>query len=314
MTQRGAATRIPVRAPFGRSGCAGIPRALALASSLLLSFSACHLIYPFDTPVGSNTGDAASFFDSFLHPLDGSTDAVNGPKRVAGAMVLYLFDEEKGGTVRDQSGVGQPLDLVIERTDSVTWSPGKLLVHTGTRLACGAEPTKILDHCKSSNAFTVEAWIAPASEYQGGPARIVGLSFNEGSHNFVLGHGQCETDFSDTGLCVRRRTSLVTHPAGIPGFSTPVGVITAQVTHVVYSRAMSGDEAFHINGDLASSQNQQGDLSIWDSYHRLILANEHGIDRKWLGTYHLVAIYDRALSPAEITQNFNAGPDPELPP
>ncbi|MEO8166824.1 MAG: hypothetical protein ABI623_01165, partial [bacterium] len=28
----------------------------------------------------------------------------------------------------------------------------------------------------------------------------------------------------------------------------------------------------------------------------------------WLGEYHLVAIYNRALSPAEINQNFSAGP------
>ena len=29
----------------------------------------------------------------------------------------------------------------------------------------------------------------------------------------------------------------------------------------------------------------------------------------WLGSIRLVAIYDRALTPAEVTQNFTAGPD-----
>ena len=32
-------------------------------------------------------------------------------------------------------------------------------------------------------------------------------------------------------------------------------------------------------------------------------------DRPWLGQFHLVAIYDRALTPAEVSDNFAFGPD-----
>jgi hypothetical protein len=43
--------------------------------------------------------------------------------------------------------------------------------------------------------------------------------------------------------------------------------------------------------------------------YRLALANELTGDRPWLGEFHLVAIYDRALSQAEVSQNFEAGAD-----
>ena len=39
----------------------------------------------------------------------------------------------------------------------------------------------------------------------------------------------------------------------------------------------------------------------------MVIGNEHTSDRSWLGEIHLIAIYGRALSPAEVTQNFRAG-------
>jgi hypothetical protein len=42
----------------------------------------------------------------------------------------------------------------------------------------------------------------------------------------------------------------------------------------------------------------------------LVLANEPGGARLWLGELHLVAIYDRALTAAEVNSNFMAGAHP----
>ena len=39
------------------------------------------------------------------------------------------------------------------------------------------------------------------------------------------------------------------------------------------------------------------------------LANELTFDRPWLGEFHLVALYARALSPTEVQQNLKAGPE-----
>lgn len=50
-----------------------------------------------------------------------------------------------------------------------------------------------------------------------------------------------------------------------------------------------------------------GTLANWDGSFPLMLANELTGDRPWLGEYCLVAIYDNALTPAEVTQNHQAG-------
>ena len=49
-----------------------------------------------------------------------------------------------------------------------------------------------------------------------------------------------------------------------------------------------------------------GDFSTWITSYRLALGNEFTNDRSWLGEFHLVAILDRALDPAEVDQNFRA--------
>jgi hypothetical protein len=51
-----------------------------------------------------------------------------------------------------------------------------------------------------------------------------------------------------------------------------------------------------------------GDLSNWDSGYVFALGNELTGDRGWLGSFDVVAIYSRALSAAEVEQNFAVGP------
>jgi hypothetical protein len=53
-----------------------------------------------------------------------------------------------------------------------------------------------------------------------------------------------------------------------------------------------------------------GDFSTWDDTFRLALGNTAVRDRAFVGELHLAAIYARALSAAEVKQNFDAGPDP----
>jgi len=50
-------------------------------------------------------------------------------------------------------------------------------------------------------------------------------------------------------------------------------------------------------------------MSNWDPNWQLALANElNNVSRAFRGEYHLVAIFNRALSAEEVMQNFNAGP------
>jgi hypothetical protein len=62
-----------------------------------------------------------------------------------------------------------------------------------------------------------------------------------------------------------------------------------------------------VSGKLAAQAQVEGDLAGWSDDYRLILVNEHTNDRAWRGELHLIAVYSRALSAEEVSQNFAAG-------
>jgi hypothetical protein len=86
--------------------------------------------------------------------------------------------------------------------------------------------------------------------------------------------------------------------------------VATTLTHFVATRDTTGTLRLYVNGALAGSQGfATGDIAAWVAYP-LNVGNVPNMDRGWLGEYHLVAIYSRALSAAQIAQNFAAGADP----
>ncbi len=174
------------------------------------------------------------------------------------------------------------------------------------RIQSSGPATKIIDAVRSTNTITVEAWIQPDNLNQDGPARIVGISGNPSNRNVTLGQGlwdnQPRTVF-DTRLRTRSST-----PNGIPSLSTPTNTATTNLTHVVFTHAANGTSTMYINGVAVATSQMGTDLGNWDPAFPLVLANEPTGDRPWLGTFYLVAIYNRALSSTEVTQNYQSGP------
>ena len=75
----------------------------------------------------------------------------------------------------------------------------------------------------------------------------------------------------------------------------------------------AGVARFYLNGVLVDIRTLGGDLSNWDPAFDFGLGNEFSVastdsNTDWLGEYRLVAVYNRALSEAELQQNFLAGP------
>ncbi len=235
--------------------------------------------------------------------LNGSES--NGGRVEEGILVLYDF-EDPGTVVRDRSGVEPKHDLLIEDPENVQWQPGVLRVNKATRLMTGGPATKIIDACKASREITLEAWITPQNTTQDGPARIATVSDGAYSRNATLGQGLWGGQPSDT-YNVRLR-STTTDEDGMPLVSTPAGVARTCLQHVVYTRNSVGIAKFYVDGVLISEGDVGGSFNNWDGSHRLALANETDAWRPWLGDFHLVAVYDRALSGDEVTQNYEAGP------
>ena len=216
-----------------------------------------------------------------------------------GLLVFYDFAEEEGKLVRDQSGVGEPLDLEISDLKGVQRRPGELVIRGETKIVSKAVPSKLMEAAKKSRELTVEAWIHPENTKQEGPARIVSFSKTTSHRNFTLGQEKNQYDFR---LRTTKRSSN-----GLPSLATKNRTVQTQLTHIVYRRDSSGKAAIFLDGKKASEGNVPGDFGNWDQSHRLTLANEISEGRLWKGTYYLVAIYGRALSEGEIQENFQDG-------
>jgi hypothetical protein len=96
-----------------------------------------------------------------------------------------------------------------------------------------------------------------------------------------------------------------------PGFvqlrSDLVAAVQLKKTYVAYTRDADGQARLYVNGQEAAKGKIGGDLSAWGAHLRLALGDEFVGDRGWLGTYHGVAIYSRALNASEIADHHAAG-------
>ncbi|MDP6444119.1 MAG: DUF1592 domain-containing protein [Pirellulaceae bacterium] len=228
------------------------------------------------------------------------------PRVTRSLQVLYTFDDVQGDVVRDRSGVGRPLNLRIEKAASVQRRAGSLVVRSSAKIASAGPAAKLITAVKQTSSISIEAWIRPASDRQEGPARIVTLSDGPNARNFTLGQDGKRYD-------VRFRTSA-TSSNGIPSTASPNNSLGAALTHVVYTRDRNGNAKFFLNGKQRGGRQVGGDLRRWNGNFKLALANEFSGDRPWLGEFHLVAVYNRSLTPAEVVRNFKAGAGASRPP
>lgn len=220
----------------------------------------------------------------------------------AGIILLYAFDEESGSTVTDQSGELPAHDLTIADPGNVTWSANHLSVNAATALSTVSAATKLVTRAQASGELSVEAWIKPADVTQGGPARIITMSIDPQSRNFLLGQ---ETN---TYAARFRADGESDWDNGSPTVFTTTGTATTALMHVVHTHRSDGAEVLYVNGVENQTFMRMGGLTQWDATYPIIVANEATNDRAWLGELHLIAVYDQALDASEVQQNFMAGP------
>jgi hypothetical protein len=152
---------------------------------------------------------------------------------------------------------------------------------------------------RDADSMTVEAWVRPVNVTQGGPTRIFAMSSGtqESALDFHLGQ---ELD----SFALRLRTSCVlfeqttTAPVAVPG----------ELIHAVATSA-DGVASIWVDGELMTRRAlEPGDLGNWDDRFPVLIGDEATGQRSYEGDILLTALYDRALSPAEIGRNLAAGP------
>ena len=241
-------------------------------------------------------------------PSDGSQpDPEQEFSRVEdGLVALYDFTSDRGTSVADVAGVHDDLDLTIADPSAVTWTADGLRLDHATLLHTRQPPAPLYDAVADSDEFTVEAWVTPANINQNGPARVVTLGHDTTNTNFFLGQGEYQGASDMVEARLHERT-------GDWFLRTSSATLSADLTHLVMTRGRDGIVSLYIDGELRAEATMAADLDEWDTSYRLGLGNEFSHDRPWLGTYHLVALYDRALESGDVRTNYSTGLDPEFP-
>lgn len=248
-----------------------------------------------------------------LSPINAAAEpSTTIPERATyGLQALYEFKEGAGNTIHPSSGTNAA-DLIINNTDSVVWIPGGGIEITNPTLIASEQPlTGLSNAIMQSNEITIEAWVRPGVLEQYGPARILTLSDTTTSRNFMLGQG--ETEGGSGALYNVRLRTTATDVNGTPSITSQAYILRTLLTHVVYTRDADGNASLYLDGIRREYQTLGGSMSNWNPNYELAIGNELTNDRPWLGTLYLAAVYDRALTPEEVDDNFVAGLHTYLP-
>jgi hypothetical protein len=236
-----------------------------------------------------------AFYESDLVP-----PRIEEKQRVRdGLQVLYTFEEGTGTKVSDVSGVGTPLDLAIGSAKAVRWLAGGLAITGNTFVATPGRATKLITAVKDRGEITIEAWVRPANTTQS-LACIVSLGTSDGFRSFALRQERACYQ-------VLLRTSQTDHRCNGSALTID-GLVSGEWSHVAYTRDKGGTARYYLNGTAVGQRQLAGDLSNWNVAYRLGLGNQVDGDQPWKGDLNLLAIYNRALDPAEVAQNYWAGP------
>ena len=221
-----------------------------------------------------------------------------GGRQIVGLVGLYTFDAGSGTTVYDVSGVAPTTNLTISDPAAVTWSIGGLTFDSAAMAATPSGATKYYNELTGANALTLEAWVIPDNTSQHGPATIATMA-SSFARNFTLGQG--DTDGSGSAYSLRLRTSTTGTNGAL--IVTPTGVVKTGLQHVVVTRATNGLTRIYVDGQIALETTIDGTFSNWSSSYRFGIGSDSILSTPWLGELRLLAIYDRALSAADVQQN-----------
>ena len=125
-----------------------------------------------------------------------------------------------------------------------------------------------------------------------------------------FGKGVMARPQNGADLNFRLRTTNTGNNGSSPATTASGVMTTAQPTHYVATFTEGGPTQVYINGVPTASITPGGNIGNWNANYRFILANEITGDRPWLGEIYLAAVYNCALSAAQVQENLAAGSQP----
>jgi cytochrome c553 len=245
--------------------------------------------------------DSSLVLSKALKLYDG-TVASGGNRYDTNVIALYEFKTGQGNVAYDTSGVEPALNLSL--TGDVSWVGGWgiSVKPSGKAQGTSAASAKLANLIKSTGEYTVEAWAAPANVVQEN-ANIVSYSAGTTARNVTLAQQAYQY--------VAQNRSNRTGANGTPALITNAADRDAQASlqHVVLTFDPVNGRRLYVNGTYTGDADAQGggSLADWDDTFAFVLGNETSGNRQWQGVLKLVAVHNRALTAAQVRQNFAAG-------
>ncbi len=155
----------------------------------------------------------------------------------------------------------------------------------------------ILKACQQSNKLSIELTVLTNNLKQSGPARLLTFSSGTGSRNFTIGQ-------NGNQLVLRLRTPNTGENGSSP--ETQLCSISAdKPVHLIISY-QPGELICYVDGkQILKSDQVKGDFSNWTAQH-LMIGDEWEGQRSWHGTIEGIAIYNRVISAAEASKNYDS--------
>ncbi|MFZ1101216.1 MAG: LamG domain-containing protein, partial [Steroidobacteraceae bacterium] len=234
--------------------------------------------------------------------LTQGTIAAGGSRYEGSIIAKYMFETGEGSTAYDTSGVTPEADLTL--SGNVTWSSawGLSFGQGGAAQASTSSSQKFASMIQSTGEYSIEVWAAPANVTQTN-AWLVSYSGSNTTRNMTLGQaaGQYEGFARSSSTSTAGTPPLVT--------TTANGAAQAAMQHVVLTYDPINGQKIYVNGVWTGDKDPSpgGSLANWDSTFALVLGNETTGQRQWQGLIQFLGIYNTALTPAQVAQNFAAG-------
>jgi hypothetical protein len=212
----------------------------------------------------------------------------------------------------------RPMDLSIESMAGWQWIPGGLQldgpiqIRTPADAASRPHLTRDVSGAPSdpgTHAVTLELWVSPANDTQGSQgqtyASIFSVSPNPAYCNLRIVQ-------AGTRYAAGVRTTGDARGADFPIASSSGIVRPGEPTHLVLVSDGTTRKLYVDGEGFDSPPPGRGAPANWTDYYRITLGNENDATlypRPWAGQLWFAAVYDRALTEAEIRQNRDAGHD-----
>jgi len=230
-------------------------------------------------------------------------EADSGGRFETDVIAKWEFREGTGTTTADTSGVAPEIPLSL--SGEFGWLAGwGVRFIDGKAQGGAAASAKLFEKIRATGEYSLEVWVAPANVTQE-DAWILGYAGGPLSRNLLLSQNLYNY------LAFTRSSVTEDNNAGEPALVTDDDAQLAQATlqHVVVTFDPVDGRKIYVNGEFSGDIDPVGGglLNSWNESFAVVLGNTTSNDNPWAGALRMAAVHNRAMTPGQVRQNYDAG-------